>query len=172
MKVPCVSAWGAIVLSFPLIPQSVLLKLRPFSSGKRLKRERGNNPTHTCLVLLGSDTEHGCHPSTIASLESALVMYYTIVKSGRAKDHKASMGQGYSSLTTREVDEACFNPDRLVLKGPKKGGKKRYLVYSKTDAGRYILVVLEPLTRGEARVVTARDLKEKEKRFYRERRER
>lgn len=76
------------------------------------------------------------------------------------------------SLITREVNEACFNPDRLVLKGPKKGRKKRYLVYSQTDAGRYILVVLEPLARGEVRVITARDLGENEKRFYKGRRER
>ncbi|MGQ9734809.1 MAG: BrnT family toxin [Candidatus Bipolaricaulia bacterium] len=75
-------------------------------------------------------------------------------------------------LTTREVDEACFNPGRLVLKGPRRWRKKRYLVYSQTDVGRYILVVLEPLVRGGARVITARDLKENEKRFYKERRER
>ncbi|HID11379.1 MAG TPA: BrnT family toxin [Candidatus Latescibacteria bacterium] len=75
-------------------------------------------------------------------------------------------------LTTREVEEACFNPSRLVLKGPKRWKKRRYLVYSQTDAGRYILVVLEPLARGEARVITARDLKEKEKRFYKGRRKR
>jgi len=73
-------------------------------------------------------------------------------------------------LTPREVEEACFNPKRLVLKGPRRGRKKRYLVYSRTDAGRYILVVLELLGKGRARVITARDLKAHEKRFYRERR--
>lgn len=73
-------------------------------------------------------------------------------------------------LTPREVEEACFNPQRLVLKGPKHRRKKRYLVYSQTDAGRYILVVLELFGKGQARVITARDLTACEKKFYRERR--
>jgi uncharacterized DUF497 family protein len=75
-------------------------------------------------------------------------------------------------LTPREVNEACFNSERVVLKGPKKERKKRYLVYSQTDAGRYILVVLEPLNRGKARVITARELEDNEKRFYEERKRR
>jgi uncharacterized DUF497 family protein len=73
-------------------------------------------------------------------------------------------------LTPQEVDEACFNPDKLVLKGPKRGRRKRYLVYSQTDAGRYVLAVLEPLARSRGRVITARDLGAKERRFYKERR--
>jgi uncharacterized DUF497 family protein len=73
-------------------------------------------------------------------------------------------------LIPKEVDEACFNPERLVLKGPKRGRRERYLVYSQTDAGRYILVVLEPLKGGRARVITARDLETNERRFYKERR--
>ena len=73
-------------------------------------------------------------------------------------------------LTPREVEEACFNPKRYVLKGPKRRRRKRYLVYSQTDAGRYILTVLEPLGKGQARVVTARDLSGRERKFYRGRR--
>jgi uncharacterized DUF497 family protein len=73
-------------------------------------------------------------------------------------------------LTPQEVDEACCNPDKLVLKGPKRGRRKRYLVYSQTDADRCVLVVLEPLARSRGRVITARDLEANERRFYKERR--
>ncbi len=73
-------------------------------------------------------------------------------------------------LTSQEVDEACFNQNRLVLKGPKGSERLRYLVYSQTDVGRYILVVLEPIDKGKARVITARNLEPSEKRFYKERR--
>lgn len=73
-------------------------------------------------------------------------------------------------LTPKEVEEACFNPERLVLKGPKRGRRKRYLVYAQTRGGRYILTVLEPLSKGRARVITAREMKAAERRFYKERR--
>ena len=71
-------------------------------------------------------------------------------------------------LTPKEVDQACFNPGALTLKGPKVRKKKenRYLVYSRTDTGRYILVVLEPYRKGEPKVITARPLTDKEKQMY------
>jgi len=73
-------------------------------------------------------------------------------------------------LTPKEVEEACFRLERLVLRGPKRRRKKRYLIYSQTEAGRYLLIVLEPLGKGKARVITARDLTDRERRFYQKRR--
>lgn len=43
--------------------------------------------------------------------------------------------------------------------------KDRYLLYGKTEAGRYILIVLEK-TGDSFRPITARDMSESEKKIY------
>ena len=45
-------------------------------------------------------------------------------------------------------------------------GRRRYLVWGVTDAGRHLLVVLDYLGHGTARVVTARDMTDNEKRRF------
>jgi len=57
---------------------------------------------------------------------------------------------------------------RVFFKGRhvRRGREGLYKVFSRTVAGRYILVVLAYLGRGNWRVVTARDMTDKERRLY------
>ena len=62
-----------------------------------------------------------------------------------------------------EVEEACFTDHRHV----RRTGGGLYKVFSRTDAGRYLLVVLVPLHEDHWRVVTAREMTSNERRLYR-----
>lgn len=64
-------------------------------------------------------------------------------------------------VNPEEVEEACFN-NPLVL----RGRWKRYYVLGQTDSGRYLMVVIELKTSDAARVVTARDMVQAERRRY------
>ena len=64
-------------------------------------------------------------------------------------------------VAPEEVEEACFdNP--FILRG--KDG--RYLIYGKTNDGRYLFIVLADKGHGVVRTITARDMDEKEKHLY------
>ncbi len=67
------------------------------------------------------------------------------------------------SVEPTEVEEAIFGK-RFVLRAR---GKNRYAVYGRTRQGRYLLVILEHLGKGEFFVVTARDMSESERKLYR-----
>ncbi len=71
------------------------------------------------------------------------------------------------TVSPEEVEEALFNEDEphLILRGP----EGRYLFYGKTGSGRFLLVVLT-ISHRKTRVITARDMTETEKQFYRRRR--
>lgn len=64
-----------------------------------------------------------------------------------------------------EVEEACDNTP-LILKG--RGGL--HLVYSQTDAGRYLLTIIRYKGRGIVQIITARDMTERERKLCKERR--
>lgn len=68
------------------------------------------------------------------------------------------------SVSPEEVEEALFNEEYppLIMKG--RDG--RLLAFSKTDGGRFLLIVLAIRYR-KTRIVTARDMTEKEKHFLR-----
>ncbi len=68
-------------------------------------------------------------------------------------------------VTEEEVNEACYSSQRFVRRG--EGGA--YLFYSRTEAGRYVLVVLRPLGGDVWRLITAREMTDRERRGYRER---
>jgi len=68
------------------------------------------------------------------------------------------------NITPEEVEEACFN-NPLVL----KWRKKSYCVYSQTDNGRYIMVIIQAKWIGVARVITARDMTKNERQKYKKR---
>lgn len=71
----------------------------------------------------------------------------------------------YHQVSPDEVEEACYeNP--LVM----KGRQNRYLVYSQSEAGRYLLIVLHYLGKGFMRPITARDMTLSEKKLYRKHR--
>lgn len=48
----------------------------------------------------------------------------------------------------------------------RKGRDKRLLVYGVTEAGRFLLAVAKLRVNGVVRVITARDMSRKEKRYY------
>ena len=66
-------------------------------------------------------------------------------------------------VTVSETEEAAYN-HRLALKGRTSGV---YEVFGRSDAGLYLLVVVRYLGRGSAKVITARDMTETERRRYR-----
>ena len=68
------------------------------------------------------------------------------------------------SVSPEEVEEALFSEEvsPLVMRG--KEGK--YLAYGKTGGGRLLLIVWV-LRHRHTKIITARDMNPKEKRFYR-----
>lgn len=64
-----------------------------------------------------------------------------------------------------EVDEAVF--DRRARF--RRVGKDRYAALGSTGTGRHLFVILHLLPTGSARVVTARDMSDREKRRFRRR---
>lgn len=68
-------------------------------------------------------------------------------------------------VTTDEVEEALTG-DPLVLRGP----DGRYLAYGRTASGRHLFAVYMPRARGRIRVLTAREMTERETRLYRRKR--
>ncbi|MBI4298493.1 MAG: BrnT family toxin [Chloroflexi bacterium] len=61
-----------------------------------------------------------------------------------------------------EVEEACLSEKRHV----RRGREGLHKVFSQTAAGRYILVVLVNLGRGNWRIATAREMTDSERRLY------
>jgi len=70
------------------------------------------------------------------------------------------------SVSPEEVEEVLFNDlnSPLIMRG--KEGK--YLVYGKTNDGRFLLVVWASKYR-KTKIITARDMSKKEKQFYKRR---
>ena len=66
------------------------------------------------------------------------------------------------NVTPEEVEETCFN-DPLILKA--RGN--RYLALGRAESGRYLTIVFEVKFGGIARVITARDMMDRERRYYR-----
>jgi len=62
-----------------------------------------------------------------------------------------------------EAEEACYSAERHV----RRGREDLYKVFSRTEAGRYLLVVPADRGRGVFRIVTAREMTENERRLYR-----
>ncbi|MBW1678278.1 MAG: BrnT family toxin [Deltaproteobacteria bacterium] len=65
-----------------------------------------------------------------------------------------------------ESEQVFFNKPLLVLDDPKHSiPEKRWAAFGKTDAGRFLIVIFTK--RGELiRVISARDMNKKERKFY------
>ena len=74
---------------------------------------------------------------------------------------------GRHSVSPEEVEGTLFNEDEtpLIL----RGREGRYLSYGKTGGGCFLLIVLTVHYR-KTRIITARDMTEREKQHYRRRR--
>ncbi|MCX6022633.1 MAG: BrnT family toxin [Chloroflexi bacterium] len=79
-------------------------------------------------------------------------------------DHIDAKIESRHGLTFVEVYEAVSSLERHVRRCP----DGRYKVFSRTDAGRYILVVLADHGAGRWKVVTAREMTATERRLYRQ----
>jgi uncharacterized DUF497 family protein len=71
-------------------------------------------------------------------------------------------------VSPEEVEEVLFNDvdTPLMLRGK----ESKYLAYGKTHGGRLLFIVWASKYR-KTRIITARNMTEKEKRFYRRRKE-
>ena len=84
------------------------------------------------------------------------------VESLEIDDHILDKIESKHGITFNEVEEACLSDKRHIRKG-KEG---LYKLFSQTDAGRYILVVLLNLGDSNWKVVTARAMTDSERRLY------
>ncbi|MGB7296893.1 MAG: hypothetical protein WBC70_15015 [Candidatus Aminicenantales bacterium] len=68
------------------------------------------------------------------------------------------------AISPREVEEACFNE----LESPyiRSGIDDLHYVFGRTDAGRFLFIVVKYERRGQVRVITARDMNDWEKEYY------
>jgi uncharacterized DUF497 family protein len=99
-----------------------------------------------------------------------IIMYYIFNRPGshmkieviswdqETVDHIARHG-----VTPLEVEEVLFNDTDSPLFLRSKAG--RYLAYGRTNAGRFLLIVWALMHR-KTRIVTARDMTGRERRFY------
>jgi len=71
-------------------------------------------------------------------------------------------------VSPEEVEELLFNGVDLPLM--MRGREGRYLAYGKTQGGRLLFVVWASKYK-KTKIITARDMTEKEKRFYKRRKE-
>lgn len=84
------------------------------------------------------------------------------IESLEVDDHILDKIEAKHAITFYEVEDACLSERRHV----RRGREGLYKVFSETLAGRYILVVLVNLGRGNWKIVTARDMTTSERRLY------
>ena len=85
------------------------------------------------------------------------------MKLGRLRWDKANTEHvARHQVSPEEVGQACRIQPKV-----RRGRCGRYLVLGRTAEGRYLLVVLVYLGRGEARPITVRDMDAKERAIYR-----
>jgi len=69
------------------------------------------------------------------------------------------------NVTPEEIEEAVFEGNSIVLKAK----EKRYIVLSQTISGKYLTIVIAFKLKGRVQIITARDMDEKERKFYKRR---
>ena len=60
-----------------------------------------------------------------------------------------------------EVEAVCRGSSVIL-----RGREGRYLVYGRTGGGRYLIAIVRSLGGGLARIITARDMTDRERRYY------
>ena len=84
------------------------------------------------------------------------------IESLEIDDHILDKIESKHGIAFNEIDQACQSESRHVRRG-KEG---LYKLFSQTEGGRYILVVLIDLGGSNWRVATAREMSESERRLY------
>jgi len=78
-------------------------------------------------------------------------------------DHILNKLESRHGVPFRELEEACYSSQRHV----RRGRQGLYKIFSQTEAGRHLLVVLADLGGCVWKVVTAREMTDQERRLYR-----
>ena len=84
------------------------------------------------------------------------------------------VGFDWDARNIEHIARHGVEPDEVevVLRGGAlvlRGREGRYVAYGRTAAGRYLFIVLHARGDGIVRVITARDMTERERRFYQRR---
>lgn len=74
-------------------------------------------------------------------------------------DHVLDKIESRHGVAFEEVEEACYSGRRHV----RRGREGLYKVFSKTESGRYVLVVLADPGAGVWKIVTDRELTQRER---------
>jgi uncharacterized DUF497 family protein len=89
-------------------------------------------------------------------------MISTIKWTDESIEHVARHG-----VRPEEVEEVCFNEEEIPF--IRSGRENLHYVFGKTHSGRFLFIVVKFLRRGEVRVITARDMSEWEKTYFKTR---
>jgi len=71
------------------------------------------------------------------------------------------------AVRPEEVEEACFDEEEIPF--IRSGRENLHYVFGKTYSGRFLFVVVRFIRQGEVRVITARDMNEWEKTYFKTR---
>ena len=71
------------------------------------------------------------------------------------------------AVRPEEVEEVCFNEEEIPL--IRSGRENLHYVFGKTYPGRFLFVVVKFIRQGEVTVITARDMNEWEKTYFKAR---
>ncbi len=86
-----------------------------------------------------------------------------IIESLEIDDHILDKIESKHNIRFSEVEEACLSDKKHV----RKGKEEIYKVFSRTLAGRYVLVVIINQGNGTWKVITAREMTDSERQLYR-----
>mgnify|MGYP005869151453 CR=1 FL=1 len=84
------------------------------------------------------------------------------IESLEIDEHILDKVESKHSVSLEEVEQACLSEKRHV----RRSREGLYKLFSQTDAGRYLLVVLVNLGGGNWKIVTAREMTDNERRLY------
>lgn len=79
-------------------------------------------------------------------------------------DHILEKIEAVHGVSLEEAEEACYTVTRRHIR---RGREGLYEVWSRTDDGRHLLVVLADQGAGVCKLVTAREMTDSERRSYR-----
>jgi uncharacterized DUF497 family protein len=68
-------------------------------------------------------------------------------------------------LTIEEVDEAFHDTNAFIHTGK----YRRQAIYGQSDGGRYLTIIVKPISRLAAQLITARDMTDSERQRYKRR---
>jgi len=84
------------------------------------------------------------------------------IESLEIDEHILDKVESKHSVSLEEAEQACLSEKRHV----RISREGLYKLFSQTDAGRYLLVVLVNLGGGNWKIVTAREMTDNERRLY------